>query len=235
MSRLLAAIITLTASVATAAPVCAAPSPLPRVPTLRVGGDSLTLNTCVAGGAGPITTLDANLPGGASGGWLVVNKGVSGSTPAQIRTAYTSDEATACNGERCASLIIEGGVNCLRLGTAPATCLADMTAIVDDALGKGVAVVWLNVTPYAGWGSAGVNPVGQATTYNALWQAECAYRASNALLKCLDNYSAFVDPSNPGFLLPTYSCDGVHYSQVGMNLLASRLQTALLAIPGGPP
>ena len=210
---------------------CGAPSPARRVPTLRVSGDSLTLNTCVGGGTGPMTTLDANLPGGTTGGWLVKIGGVAGETAAQIRSRYTSEEATACNGERCAHLVLEGGVNSLRVGVTPAATLADMAWVVDDALSKGYAVVWLDVTPYAGWASAGANPVTQATTYNSLWAAACDARASNPRLRCLSNYASFNDPANPGYLLPAYSCDGVHYSQAGMDLLAARIRTGLLALP----
>lgn len=215
----------------TAGQTCVSASAEPRVPTVRVSGNSLVLNVCVGGGTGPITTLDAALPGGASGGWLFKNGGVSGETAAQIRARYTSEEATACNGQRCAYLILEGGTNSLRAGTTPAATLTDMVWVVDDALSKGYAVLWLDVTPYAGYVGAGVDPLGQATGYNALWTAACAARASNLRLACVANYSTFVDPGNPGYLLAAYSCDGVHYSQVGMDLMASRLQTALLGIP----
>lgn len=198
----------------------------PRVPTLRASGDSI-MQGGLCGVTGPLSPpayLDTNLPGGTAGGWLVKNAGVTGTTPAQIRTAYTTDEATYCSGDRCAHLILEGGVNCLRASTAPATCLADMTFIVDDALSKGVAVVWLDVTDYSLWASAGVNPTLQATTYNTLWQAACDARASNPKLKCLANYAAMGVP-----LVNT--CDGVHMNQAGTNSLGARILTALLSIP----
>lgn len=203
----------------------------PRLPTIRVDGNSMMQNACVGGGTGPITKLDTDLPGGLTGGWLVKNAAVIGNTAAQISTVYNAGEATGCNGDRCAYLIIEGGVNSLRTGVTPAATLAIMVAIVDDALSRGVAVVFLDVTPYAGFAGAGVNPIGQVTTYNALWQAACDTRASNPRLKCLANYSTFVDPSNPGFLLPAYSCDGIHLTQVGMDLYSTRIRTALLSIP----
>lgn len=198
----------------------------PRLPTIRASGDSLIQGglCSVTGPISPPAYLDANLPGGATGGWLVKNAGVTGTTPAQIRTAYTTDEATYCNGERCAYLVLEGGVNCLRASTAPATCLADMTWIVDDALSKGYAVVWLDVTDYSLWASAGVNPTGQATAYNTLWAAECAARASNTRLKCLSLYSVMGVPL-------TNTCDGVHDNQTGTNLRGARILTALQSIP----
>lgn len=235
--RLAALLVVLLSGVASAQSVCA-PIASPRLPTVRVGGNSMMQNACVGGGTGPITTLDTNLPGGLTGGWLFKNTSVIGDSAAAISTSYfdvtannTRGESVACNGERCAHLIIEGGVNSLRTGSTPAAVLAIMVAIVDDALSKGVAVVWLDVTPYAGFAGAGTNPLGQATTYNTLWQAACDSRASNPLLKCLASYSTFVDPSNPGFLLPAYSCDGIHLTQTAMDLYSTRIRTALLSIP----
>lgn len=203
----------------------------PRLPTVRVDGDSIMAgNLCsVTGPLSPPAYVDANLPGGTTEGWLVKNAGVTGQTPAQIRATYTAGEATACNGDRCGHLVLEGGVNCLRAGTAPATCLADMTFIVDDALSKGYAVVWLDVTPYKAWASAGTDPTGQATNYNALWASACAARASNLKLKCLANYAAFVDGS--GNLAAGNTCDGVHFNQTGTNALGARILTALQSIP----
>lgn len=217
-------------ALALGASVCS-PVASTRLPTVRVDGNSMMQNACVGGGTGPITKLDTDLPGGLTGGWLVKNAAVIGNTAAQISTAYNAGEATGCNGERCAYLILEGGVNSLRTGSTPAATLATMVAIVDDALTKGYAVLWLDVTPYAGFAGAGSNPTTQATTYNALWQAACDTRASNARLRCLANYSTFVDPSNPGFLLPAYSCDGIHLTQTGMDLYSTRIKSALLAIP----
>lgn len=228
--RLVALLAVLLSGAASAQAVCA-PIASPRLPTVRVDGNSMMQNACVGGGTGPITTLDTNLPGGLTGGWLVKNAAVIGNTAAQISAVYTAGEATGCNGERCAYLIIEGGVNSLRTASTPAAVLAIMVAIVDDALSKGVAVVWLDVTPYAGFAGAGTNPLSQATTYNTLWQAACDTRANNPLLKCLANYSTFVDPSNAGFLLPAYSCDGIHLTQTAMDLYSTRLRTALLSIP----
>lgn len=213
------------------AQTCTAVSSAPRLPTLIAEGNSIMAgNLCsVTGPLSPPAYVDANLGGSTTEGWLVKNAGISGQAPSAIRTTYTSGEATACNGDRCAHLLLEGGVNCLRVGTAPATCLADMTWIVDDALSKGYAVLWLDVTPYKAWASAGTDPTGQATSYNTLWAAACAARAGNTKLKCLANYAAFVDGS--GNLNASYTCDGVHFNQSGTNALGARILTALQSIP----
>lgn len=202
------------------------PATTPRPPTIAVYGDSrMQGGLCSSSSpASPAAYVDANLPGGASYGWLVKNAGVTGYTPAQILAAYNSGEATLCNGERCAYLVVNGGVNCLRLGTAPATCLADMITLVDDALAKGYAVVWMGETDYSLWASAGSNPTTQATTFNTLWTAACAARASNTRLKCLDLYTSMGVPL-------TNTCDGVHDNQTGTNLRGSLILTALQSIP----
>lgn len=208
------------------AQTCTAVTSAPRLPTLLAEGDSLMQgNLCsVTGPISPPAYLDANLPGGATEGWLIKNAGVTGQTPAQIRATYTAGEATACNGDRCAHLVLEGGVNCLRTGTAAATCLADLTWVVDDALSKGYAVLWLDVTDYSLWASAGTTPTAQATAYNAAWQAACTARASNLKLKCLSLYSVMGVPL-------TNTCDGVHDNQTGTNLRGARMLTALQSIP----
>lgn len=202
------------------------PTTAPRLPTVAVYGDSrMQGGLCSSTSpSSPPAYLDANLPGGANGGWLVKNAGVTGYTPAQILAAYTAGEATLCNGERCAYLVVNGGVNCLRTGTAPATCLADMTTLVDDALGKGYAVVWMGETDYSLWASAGTNPTTQATTFNSLWASACTARASNTRLKCLSLYTAMGVPL-------TNTCDGVHDNQTGTNLRGSLILSALQSIP----
>lgn len=198
----------------------------PRLPTIAVYGDS-RMQGGLCSSTNPVSPpayLDTNLPGGATAGWLVKNAGLTGDRPDQIRTRYTSGEATLCNGERCAYLVLNGGVNCLRQGTAAATCLADMTWVVDDALSKGYAVVWQGETDYSLWASAGSNPTTQATAFNALWAAECTARASNTRLKCLSLYTAMGVPM-------TNTCDGVHDNQTGTNLRGSLILTALQSIP----
>lgn len=202
---------------------------LPRLPTATVRGDSIMLGVC--NNPTPPNIVKAGLPGGLTGGWVVINNAVSGETAAQIRARYVAEEATACVGERCAYILLDGGVNSLRVGVTPAAVVADMVWVVDNALAKGYGVVWTDVLPYAGYSGAGTNPLGQATSYNALWAAECAARANNPALRCLANYSTFVDPAQPGYLAPAYSCDGVHLSQDGANLFAARLLSALTLIP----
>lgn len=207
---------------------CGAPT-LPRLPTVTARGDSIMLGVC--NNPTPPTIVKAGLPGGASGGWLVLNNAVTGETAAQIRARYLAEEETACVGQRCAYLLLDGGVNGLRVGVAPSSVVADMAAIVDDALSKGYGVVWTDVLPYAGFAGAGTNPLGQATSYNTLHASACTARASNPALRCVYNYATFVDPAQPGHLVAAYSCDGIHLTQAGANLFASRMLSALLAIP----
>ncbi|AAK94402.1 hypothetical protein Mx8p67 [Myxococcus phage Mx8] len=147
---------------------------LPRRPTATARGDSIMFGYCNT--TAPPTLVKAGLPGGLTGGWVVLNGAIVGETAPQIRARYVAEEATACVGERCAYLLLEGGVNSLRIGNAPAAVLAEMVWVVDDALAKGYGVVWTDVLPYAGNAGSGTDPLGQATAYNALWAAACAAR-----------------------------------------------------------
>lgn len=204
--------------------VCAPPSLLPRLPTVSGWGNSIMAGVC---SGGPLNALDVLLPGGTTQGWWTSNKAVSGETAAQIRATYTAQEATSCYGMRCGVLWLEGGVNSLRGGTTPAATLTDMLWIADDALARGYIVVWTDVLPYAGFSGAGVNPRQQALDYNALMALACSARSGNAKLRCVFSYAQFEDPSNPGFLLPAYSCDGIHHTPAGAALMAARSLTAV--------
>ena len=204
---------------AQAAPVCTAPSPTPRLPTVSGWGDSIMFGVC---SGGPLNHLVTLLPG-----YWPSNRAVSGENAAQIRARWTAEEATSCYGQRCGIAWIEGGVNSLRGGVTPAATLADMVWVVDDALSKGYYVVWLDVAPYAGFSGAGVNPLGQATGYNTLWAAACAARASNPRLRCVSTYPSYVDPANPGYMLPAYTCDGIHHTAAGGLLMAQLSKTAV--------
>jgi lysophospholipase L1-like esterase len=210
----------------TAAAVCGAPSTLPRLPTVSGWGDSIMFGVC---SGGPLNALDALLPGGTTQGWWMSNRAVSGENAAQIRARYIAEELTSCYGIRCGVLWLEGGVNCLRGGTAAATCLADMLWIADDATAKGYVVVWTDVLPYKTFSGAGTDPVGQATSYNALMALACAARSGNPLLRCVFSYAQFEDPGNPGALNPTYSCDGIHHTAAGAALMAARSLSAIQA------
>jgi hypothetical protein len=201
---------------------------VPLAPTIRIDGDSrmqggLCSSTSPTAPAG---YMDAALPGGTAGGWLVKNAGVTGTTPAQQRAAYenaTTGAAKSCNGERCGYQVVGGAANCLRVGTAAATCLADHTWMVDDALSNGVGVVWFNETSYVGWNMA-AGTEAQVPVFNGLWLTACSSRAaSNPRLKCVDIYTASGVPK-------TNTCDGIHDNQTGTNQLGAWLLAALLTI-----
>lgn len=201
--------------------------PAPRLPTVAVYGDSrMHGNLCSSGTGGnpasPAAYVDANLPGGVNAGWFVKNAAVSGYTPAQVLTTYNSGESTLCNGERCFYLIINGGVNCLRTGTPASTCIVDTVTLIDDALTKYYAVIWLSETEYGSWASAGPNPAAQLSSWMTAWQAACAARATNPNLRCLD---ITVPMGNP----LQNTCDGVHQTQAGTDLLGSLILNELLA------
>lgn len=211
--------------------VCSTSAPAPVLPTAELRGDSLFQGgSCAGATTTPAQYIDANLPGGAAAGWLVLNRAVTGETAAQIRSRYVTEEATACLGERCAVLLLNGATNSLRLGVAPATALADMLWVADDARAKRRRVVLVGVPPYGGFAGAGANPLGQATTYNQLLLDACTARAADTVLRCVFPYATFVDPASPGFMLPSCTCDGVHFVQTCSNQFAALVLAALQSL-----
>ncbi|QSQ14031.1 SGNH/GDSL hydrolase family protein [Myxococcus landrumensis] len=208
------------------------PSPLPPRPTLGGWGDSILAGSC--NGTDPLT-VTRNLLGA---GWLSSNHGVPSETAAQIRARYLSESPTGCLGEMCEHVVVEGGVNSLNNAVSPAATVADMVAVVDDALAQGHWVVWTDVLPATGCNFCGQemrdNSYARNTTYNALMLAECNARSSNPRLRCVFNFSAFEDPARPnqGYLLPAYDCDGIHLLQAGADALAASIDQAIRQMRG---
>lgn len=201
------------------------PTP-PRLPTIVAYGDS-RFQGGLCGTTSPLSPpnyVDINLPGGAGGGWLVKNAAITGYTPAQVLTAYNAGEATACNGERCAYLMVNGGVNCMRADTDANVCIVSSVTLVDDALAKGYVVLWTSETDWSAWSQGGSNRSVQFATWMTAWNAACAARASNTRLKCVDISVVMGNPLQN-------TCDGVHQNQTATNLLGSTLLSALLSIP----
>lgn len=234
-SALAASAITLPAASAVrqlvAASTCPPSIAAPVGATLELRGDSIFFGgSCSGATPVPAVYIDTALPGGTAAGWYVVNKAISGETPAQIRTRYVAEEATACFGERCKVLLLNGGTNGLRLGVTPVAALADILWVADDARAKGRLVVVMGVPPYAGFSGAGTDPLGQATTYNALLLDACNARAADKGFGCVFPYSTFVDPAQPGYLLPACTCDGVHFVKACQNQLSQLVLDKLTAM-----
>lgn len=219
--------------------------PAPIIPTAEVRGDSLMQGgSCAGNTTTPATYFNTQLTGAVGSGWIVAPNARTGDTAAAIRNAYTAGstpiprEDAGCLGKRCKVLIINGGTNSLRVSTTPQATHDDMYWVVLDALSKGRYVVWVNVPPYGGWGSAGINPLGQATSFNTLVKASCdAILADTAnpngyakRLRCPDVYTPFEDPANLGKMVPSCTCDGAHFVQSCANTYTSIILAALLTM-----
>jgi lysophospholipase L1-like esterase len=220
-------------AVAYSGPVCTAP---PKN-TLAVYGDSIGAGAC---SPTPLAVKVAQLLGE---GWVASgNAGdgqppaLSGYTAAQIRARYEATCAAACNGEECGYLVVQGVVNSLKGGVSPEEALEDMVAIVDDAILRGIPVVWVGPLPYAGCteptcsAASVANAHAKATAYRSLMATACAERPE---VKCIDAYEAFEDPEQQGHLRDDYACengDGIHLRQAGTDALAAQIaaQIALL-------
>lgn len=201
------------------------PSVAPLPTTFAWYGDSIAAGACSA------TTPTARLQSLLGAGWAgSTNAGdgtapaVGGYTAAQIRTRYEATRDTACAGDRCGTYVFEGGVNSIVNGVSAAATLGDMKAIVDDCRSLGRNCVWYGILPFRGSAQGSDARTTAALSYNALMAAECATRPN---VECLFPYAAFEDPANSGYLLPAYSCDGIHLVQDGTNALAALAAAAL--------
>jgi hypothetical protein len=188
-------------------------SPSPPLPnTYMCVGNSIMAGACNA--QSPCTRIQAGIPGSTAKQFAV-----SGYTAVQIRDQYLANYATACNGEPCGTIIVEGGVNSLKASDAitgivePET-VATMLEIVVHALARGRRVIWMGILPY-GTCSIDVCPIlvdpgPRATTYNADMLAACTALA-NPLLTCIDPYSTFQSGLTPNALASQFACsDNIH-------------------------
>lgn len=203
-------------------------------------GDSIMAGACSS--ASPCSYMAQGITGA-----FFSQQAVSGETAHQIYGRYQQWRLTGCNGEQCAQVAVEGGVNTLKavgVGT-PAEVAAvamygdagtdgmhdfGMADVVDAALADGRRVVWFGLLPYAGCDAAtcpiNPQPVERAAAYNALFQQECAARASNKRLTCVSAYSDY-EGSPAGYLKPEYACaDGLHLQTAGSQYMGSRLRSA---------
>lgn len=193
-------------------------------------GDSIMAGAC--SGYSPCTRLATALPGASTSQWAV-----SGHTAQQIRDRYFANFLTACGGEECGTVVLEGGVNTLKqpeavTGTAERAALALMLEVVDQALSRGRRVVWIGVLPYASCGPSTcpvlVDPGERARNYNTLLAAACAARAGPRL-RCVLPYADFESTTTADYLRADYACadDGIHLQPAGAQALADLMLQAL--------
>lgn len=197
-------------------------------------GDSIMAGACNA--ISPCARTGMGVPGSTYSQWAV-----SGYTAAQINDQYFDHYATGCNGEECGYILVNGGVNSLKApeavtGVVEAQALAEMTAIVDQALGRGRRVVWIGVLPYASCDIATcpvlVDPGTRARTYNSLMATACAVRAG-PLLSCIIPYEQFESDEIPDALRDDYACsDGIHLQDTAGKTGPQALTALILDVLG---
>ena len=105
-------------------------------PKIVALGDSLTHGYGLPQGEGFVPRLEAWLHGNGAPGAEVVNAGVSGDTTAGGRARLD----WSLSGGADALIVVLGGNDLLR-GIDPATTRENMTAIVDEARGRGLPVL----------------------------------------------------------------------------------------------
>jgi lysophospholipase L1-like esterase len=109
----------------------------------------------------------------------------------------------------------------------PEETLVDMVAIVDAARARNQQVLWFGILPFKGCAhcTEDTSPgVARAREYNALMAQACARRPE---VTCVRLYSEFEDPAHPDFMKPEYTCDGIHFNQLGAQRLAEEVGARL--------
>jgi hypothetical protein len=185
-------------------------------------GDSIIQGAC---SSSPQVPLQQLLPG-----YVGVNRGISAQTSAQIAARYFAGHLTDCGGEECGTYLFEGGVNdCKGGGCDPASVLATMMAMVDDARTRHRRVIASNIAPFRTCAICGGGDLAAgwelAKQYNALFAAACAARRD---ITCIDvgAGSDWEEPATDGVLKSAWSCDGLHWQQAAIDALAARARLA---------
>lgn len=201
-------------------------------------GDSLVAGACSV--VNVCTRVAAGIPGVSYTN--AQNWAVSGHTAQQIRDRYFANYATACNGEECGSVLVQGAVNTLKTpgavtGEVEQQALDTMLEVVDHALGRGRRVVWLAVLPYASCDEITcpvlVDAGARAREYNRLMAAACASPTrAGPRLKCVLPYTTFESSTTADYLDSQYACsDGIHLDdqagKTGPQTLAALILSAL--------
>lgn len=210
---------------------CASPNPLPIPKRIWAIGNSIMAGSCST--TTPPAKLDAMLPGGLKEGWLVIPGGIPGENTTQIKARWDAGKLTACNGEPCKVLWLEGGINDERTlgGTADAAAQAAIdnnVAIITNARSLGYLVIWQSIHPFGAFGNAGPDPINRAAAYQTKYKARCALYVPDPFVQCLDVYDEFDGAVKDGLLDPALTCDGVHLYQPSTDRLAQLAYEALL-------
>ncbi len=204
-------------SISSSGPVVSSSAP-PHVNQLAGVGDSIMNGY---GANSPLVSVKAALGPGA----VVINAGNPGERSNQIAARWLATNATLCGPVPCTHVWFEGGVNDLRFAAnTPAQIVANMTSAVDDALSRGMVVLWSDILPCKGDTECSPQSVtSNILSYNGLMATACstAPRSLNPRLRCIFAYSSFEDPSRPGFLLPAYSRDELHLTNTGSAALGA--------------
>lgn len=175
-----------------------------------------------------VACLGDSITGGSSGGVLaafpqrletllgpshvVGNYGVAGNTISQIQTRWTSTVRSRGHTH----LVLLGGLNDLRVGTAGATIYTTWSAIADEAKLDGLVVVAVTVLPWKNfltqWTAA------RQTETEALNTSIRAWVSTTAVL--VDGYALF-GGADPTIMSASYdSGDNGHPNQAGADYLA---------------
>jgi lysophospholipase L1-like esterase len=170
-------------------------------------GDSLTYSN----GSGYFETQLNTLLGNT---WIVVNRGISGQTTAQMLARFQTDIIDRGDAEY---ITIWGGINDVLGGLSAASIESNLQQMYTMAHNAGLKVVAINISPfkgYSGWTADKQTVLDAVNTWITSSATDVDY--------VIDIYSVLEDGSNPDALLATYDGgDQLHLSVSGYNQVGS--------------
>lgn len=157
-------------------------------------------------------------------GYAVGNQAISGYTITQIQSLYTSYVA----GKGYQDVVLLGGINDLRVGTANATIYPTWKAIVDAVLAEGCRFVGLNTLQMKNYAAAWTQgKEDQRALYNAAIQSYLTGRANCTFIDVSTPFADGADAYKMAAALQTG--DDLHPNQAGTYLLAQMVRDTILA------
>lgn len=116
------------------------------------------------------------------------------------------------------TVVVWCGVNDILAGTAGATLQATEQAWIEEWAYRGIAVYWLNISPFKGYDST-ASKLTERNNFNSAWSTYCASPATN--VHCIDVATSLKSGTDADAMATGYTTDGLHLSQPGASLVSS--------------
>jgi lysophospholipase L1-like esterase len=153
--------------------------------------------------------------------WVTVNKGISAQYTSQMLSRFQSDIINP--GDADYVIIWGGAIDVQSNNTPEETTKSNMQGMYTMAHDAGIKVVAVTITP-----QNDLPPQNKAKILSInSWMKNTASNIDFIA----DAYTAVEDPNKPGFILPAYDQDGVHFNSLGYTAVAETIYNSVAWIP----